>query len=1381
MSRDVLTVGSTTRIPFLYRGEYSQWVERFMNYLEEQTDGKAMINSIKNDDQPLPRVTQVSIAGTTSTKQPPLKDKSMWSDQEKRVLSDLEASSSSADEKISETVHMIMPSKDNLYNGRKEFGFENLRYFEKAKDLRPTLYDEKVIGPGYTLMFLTHSDEALEIEKFKRSRENKIEFAYDYGNLNASYVNEKINFEDDYFQKIINLDFEKIDSPFQQTSSLKQYVPNVILEKIIIDLEDEVVENQSENGCHVVEKQYGDMESLKVIAPGMFKLNVSQCVSPISISKSSYDSKNVEIKLKRKRRETRSDFVCNDAMNVTCGSRMNDLLNDNNFFIFDDVNVRISPVSKMLVRKKPRDSMIVRSKSNLNTSLPRTVHKWLPKLQPLAEPVAKWFPRVKHCPDFSLVHRFGMFKAYDGAGEPNLNVVLSKQIKKVGVVKQIQRERESGGERERDEEDESDGEDVRDECCDADLSSNAFSYAHILDSRSCGESVLKGIQGELERYLLNTLVSESVEGNINDKVVDSSKDSGNSKTINKDIAPIPMPVSKNHLLNPSDKTVVSPRILRKGEVFYDGGGNGLSHNDSNNLKLISGRINELQKEVVDLDLIIVNGSKAWFMTLVGYFVGMRMSHKEIVGHLRKKWRTHHLDENLEGLNRIASRIGTPVIMDRITTSMCERAYGGASFAWVLVEANATKGLVDSIEVCYKCLGMSMDLRVEYPWKPIFCTHFNVFGHGFDKCKAWELNEMKKKQRAEVASKRVDTGGSNIGSGEWNENSQCVPMKKTSVIDRAPSKENIQNNKGKSKVDKGMNSIGKSGKGGVTSGQMDIDERNISEKNENKMILIKVVVVKGKMNEHDRIKEMAMNKQLAEVEVFFKTWQVLTIFEMEIWFEEKLNFYKKSIGEEAYENIVNQIGVDCNGDMKDEVANDRCSSVQFITQNVDFRDCVDELRLGDINTTGMYYTWIQKRRNPELGTLKKLDRIMEGLDKDPSNITLREEEMIYFSTYKEATIDEEKLISRSRIEFVYVVEGKAYYGQDVPNLFVSHFKSFLVVWIDKKGSEKDFRVSEVWKVVRNDSLKGFPYATLGEYLKEWSTKLGHKDVPCEYNSYPRSCLVPFSLILDSSRVFILVVLDLTFIYTWYVTTGLGSFKGVLYSFSLTMVFPTEFYMGGFFKEANLLKMLTMVKEKPEKDKIGSKPNKNGKRGEAEKSQKQLQSIEKEKLKKMQVEGPKMSDFYEFTDELIPFISPPEYDCFLFKVKPNSRDFTKDVVEDISPTKEPQVLNTLPTHPTLQLNMKFQPSSEYPFTYVVRIFFPFLVYSVVPHYLLSLRNEDIIFDPGICKSDLSRPDISPRCGTIKTFNTHRSHLNKCSMLIHGMNNPILDVLLFHFYPP
>nr|GEX76494.1 hypothetical protein [Tanacetum cinerariifolium] len=47
----------------------------------------------------------------------------------------------------------------------------------------------------------------------------------------------------------------------------------------------------------------------------------------------------------------------------------------------------------------------------------------------------------------------------------------------------------------------------------------------------------------------------------------------------------------------------------------------------------------------------------------------------------------------------------------------------------------------------------------------------------------------------------------------------------------------------------------------------------------------------------------------------------------------------------------------------------------------------------------------------------------------------------------------------------------------------------------------------------------------------------------------------------------------------------------------------------------------------------------------------------------------SDFYEFADELIHIISLLEYECFFFKIEPNSGDFTMDVVEDISPTREP----------------------------------------------------------------------------------------------------------------
>nr|GEV55272.1 hypothetical protein [Tanacetum cinerariifolium] len=355
-----------------------------------------------------------------------------------------------------QTIHMIMPSKDKMYNGRKGIGFENLSYFCKAKDLRPTLYDERVIGLGYTSRFLIHLDEALEIEKFKRARENKIKFAYDYGSLNASYVNEKINFLDDYFQEIINLYFKKIDSLFQQMRSLKPYVLTVILEKIIIDLEDKVVsllnkekenlkiieslkskgcesseneisesENQNENECQVVEKECDNLENSNVIALGMFKLSVSQSVSPISMTKTSCTSNSVEFKLRRKRRKRTSskhkqvindlranrDFVhfsyldtlssvrrpkpsgviWKKMRNAYCNSYDVDV---NDLFVFNDVSLRKSHVSKMPFRKKPSASLNVPSRSKLNKSLPRIMHKWLTKLQPLAEPAAKWIPRI---------------------------------------------------------------------------------------------------------------------------------------------------------------------------------------------------------------------------------------------------------------------------------------------------------------------------------------------------------------------------------------------------------------------------------------------------------------------------------------------------------------------------------------------------------------------------------------------------------------------------------------------------------------------------------------------------------------------------------------------------------------------------------------------------------------------------------------------------------------------------------------------------------------------------------------------------------------------------------------------------------------------------
>nr|GEV64266.1 hypothetical protein [Tanacetum cinerariifolium] len=197
-------------------------------------------------------------------------------------------------------------------------------------------------------------------------------------------------------------------------------------------------ENKSENDCQVIENVCDSEENPNVIAPGMFKLSVSQSVLPISMTKtscasngvdnldtlssvrrpkpsgvmcmrkgssntvkadlSSVNHSNLNKNVKRYSRknlmtcnnfDTHSTFDCNNAMNALCNARMNASVDVNDLFVFNDVSIRKSHVSKMTFRKKPSASLNVPSRSKLNKSLPRIVRKWLSKLQPLAEPIVQ--------------------------------------------------------------------------------------------------------------------------------------------------------------------------------------------------------------------------------------------------------------------------------------------------------------------------------------------------------------------------------------------------------------------------------------------------------------------------------------------------------------------------------------------------------------------------------------------------------------------------------------------------------------------------------------------------------------------------------------------------------------------------------------------------------------------------------------------------------------------------------------------------------------------------------------------------------------------------------------------------------------------------------
>nr|GFA80240.1 hypothetical protein [Tanacetum cinerariifolium] len=152
----------------------------------------------------------------------------------------------------------------------------------------------------------------------------------------------------------------------------------------------------------------------------------------------------------------------------------------------------------------------------------------------------------------------------------------------------------------------------------------------------------------------------------------------------------------------------------------------------------------------------------------------------------------------------------------------------------------------------------------------------------------------------------------------------------------------------------------------------------------------------------------------------------------------------------------------------------------------------------------------------------------------------------------------------------------------------------------------------------------------------------------------------------------------------------------------------------------------------------------------------------------------SDFTheEFVDELAHIISPPEYDCFYFRNLPDPGELmsilNSRIRENLSSTT--------------CVNLPIEDDHSPLLAYVVWVFLAYLTYPVILPYLHPFRNKDTIFDPGITINRVYsfKPSLSHWCGAFKKFNTHRSRLNEWPMIINGTNTPILDVLLFHFYP-
>ncbi|GKA93068.1 hypothetical protein Tco_0815054 [Tanacetum coccineum] len=94
----------------------------------------------------------------------------------------------------------------------------------------------------------------------------------------------------------------------------------------------------------------------------------------------------------------------------------------------------------------------------------------------------------------------------------------------------------------------------------------------------------------------------------------------------------------------------------------------------------------------------------------------------------------------------------------------------------------------------------------------------------------------------------------------------------------------------------------------------------------------------------------------------------------------------------------------------------------------------------------------------------------------------------------------------------------------------------------------------------------------------------------------------------------------------------------------------------------------------------------------------------------------SDLYheEFANELAHIMSLPNLECFKFKIDLDPGDLASI---DLGIRKNVSTTN---------VNVPLEDDQSSLFAYVVWIFLAFLTYLVVPPYLLSTRNEDIIFE-------------------------------------------------------
>ncbi|GJT82249.1 RNA-directed DNA polymerase, eukaryota, reverse transcriptase zinc-binding domain protein [Tanacetum coccineum] len=313
-------------------------------------------------------------------------------------------------------------------------------------------------------------------------------------------------------------------------------------------------------------------------------------------------------------------------------------------------------------------------------------------------------------------------------------------------------------------------------------------------------------------------------------------------------------------------------------------------------------------------------------------------------------------------------------MDAMTTKMCNEGLGSLRFARILIEANATKGLVDFVKVLYLNKQSSepyvTKVKVEYDWKPHICPYCVVFGHYGVNCQRKE-KEIKRNQDINEAPdgfvnvknrKSNDSGMENNNNGigrNMQQNNQKKPFQRKEVVNKFMYRQkqvqemNVKHMKKVNEQQDKLNTPPGSKRKVWNVGESVIkDVRDIANK----------FSVLQEIEEDSTMMKMNMSEKCI-VEKFVRERIQPSVIEAKEWTKEMTKYFKILSSQKTF--LCTFIYAANRGKDRRELWKD--------LNMLEFQECINDIEMEDINWSGMHFTWTKSLNNPNATVLKKLDK------------------------------------------------------------------------------------------------------------------------------------------------------------------------------------------------------------------------------------------------------------------------------------------------------------------------------------------------------------------------------------------------------------------------